>query len=85
MSVHHLDNLVWVWNTNAPRSDAVPYAGFYPGHDVVDILAADVYADAAPRHWRSAASGLVDTVNDEKRDSLAWLISYAKEICHLMI
>lgn len=45
VSVHHLDNLVWVWNTNAPRGDAAPYAGFYPGHDVVDILAADVYAN----------------------------------------
>ena len=45
VSVHHLDNLVWVWNANAPRSDAAPYAGFYPGHDVVDILAADVYAN----------------------------------------
>lgn len=46
---HRLDNLVWVWNANAPRTDpedgdAAPYAGFYPGHDVVDILAADVYA-----------------------------------------
>jgi mannan endo-1,4-beta-mannosidase len=45
VTVHHLDNLVWVWNTNAPRNDAAPYAGFYPGHDVVDILAADVYAN----------------------------------------
>jgi mannan endo-1,4-beta-mannosidase len=42
---HHLDNLVWVWNTNAPRGDAAAYAGFYPGHDVVDVLAADVYAN----------------------------------------
>ena len=45
VSVHHLDNLIWVWNTNAPRADAAAYAGFYPGHDVVDILAADVYAN----------------------------------------
>ncbi len=45
VSVHHLDNLIWVWNANAPRSDAAAYAGFYPGHDVVDILAADVYAN----------------------------------------
>lgn len=44
VSVHHLDNLVWVWNANAPRADAVAYADVYPGHDVVDILAADVYA-----------------------------------------
>jgi mannan endo-1,4-beta-mannosidase len=47
--VHHhgLDNLIWVWNANAPRDipqdQARPYAGFYPGHDMVDVLATDVY------------------------------------------
>ena len=51
VDVHHLDNLLWVWNANAPRKDAAAYAGFYPGHDVVDILAADVYAnDYAQSH-----------------------------------
>jgi mannan endo-1,4-beta-mannosidase len=45
VQVHHLDNLIWVWNANAPREDAAAYSGFYPGHDVVDILAADVYAN----------------------------------------
>lgn len=45
VTVHHLDNLVWVWNANAPRDNAAGYAGFYPGHDVVDILAADVYGN----------------------------------------
>lgn len=43
VTIHHLDNLVWVWNANAPRGNAAGFAGFYPGHDVVDILAADVY------------------------------------------
>lgn len=45
VDVHQLHNLIWVWNANAPRADAAAYAGFYPGHDVVDVLAADVYAD----------------------------------------
>jgi mannan endo-1,4-beta-mannosidase len=44
---HQLDNLVWVWNTNAPRDrkndEAWPYEEFFPGTDVVDVLAADVY------------------------------------------
>lgn len=44
---HHLDNLIWVWNTNAPRDwkddEAYPYELFYPGANYVDILAADVY------------------------------------------
>ena len=44
---HKLNNLIWVWNTNAPRDipgdEAHPYHLFYPGNDKVDILAADVY------------------------------------------
>ena len=44
---HQLNNLVWVWNANAPRDtpgdEAYPYADFYPGNSYVDILAADVY------------------------------------------
>lgn len=44
---HHLDNLLWVWDANAPRDipedEAFAYADFYPGHDVVDVLATDVY------------------------------------------
>jgi mannan endo-1,4-beta-mannosidase len=46
---HGLDNLLWVWNTNAPRDragdEAYDYAGFYPGADYVDVLAADVYGN----------------------------------------
>lgn len=44
---HNLNNLVWVWNANAPRDipedEAYDYKDFYPGHAYVDILATDVY------------------------------------------
>jgi mannan endo-1,4-beta-mannosidase len=44
---HKLNNLLWVWNANAPRDipedEAFSYKDFYPGHDFVDILATDVY------------------------------------------
>jgi mannan endo-1,4-beta-mannosidase len=44
---HGLNNLIWVWNTNAPRDipgdEAWPYEDFFPGIEYVDILAADVY------------------------------------------
>ncbi|GHU14519.1 hypothetical protein FACS189441_4340 [Betaproteobacteria bacterium] len=44
---HKLNNLIWVWDTNAPRNkpgdEAGPYKDFYPGTDYVDILSADVY------------------------------------------
>jgi len=44
---HMLNNLLWVWNTNAPRDipgdEAFAYTDFYPGSEYVDVLAADVY------------------------------------------
>lgn len=44
---HHLDNLIWVWNANAPRQipgdSAMAYDLYYPGNDYVDVLATDVY------------------------------------------
>lgn len=42
--VHELHNLIWVWNANAPRETVLPHAACYPGHDVVDVLATDIYA-----------------------------------------
>ena len=47
VNFHHLNNLIWVWNANAPRDwpkdEAYPYELFYPGAAFVDVLAADVY------------------------------------------
>ncbi len=47
VNYHKLNNLIWVWNANAPRDipkdEAFPYEDFYPGHQYVDILATDVY------------------------------------------
>lgn len=44
---HKLNNLIWVWNANAPRDipkdEAFPYKDFFPGHEYVDVLATDVY------------------------------------------
>lgn len=40
---HKLNNLLWVWNANAPYDKAGPYADYFPGHDCVDVLAADIY------------------------------------------
>jgi mannan endo-1,4-beta-mannosidase len=42
-----LNNLIWVWDANAPRNipgdEAGPYEDFWPGNEYVDVLAADVY------------------------------------------
>ncbi|MGA2693442.1 MAG: glycosyl hydrolase [Opitutaceae bacterium] len=47
VNLHKLDNLIWVWDTNAPRAtpgdEAGAYEDFYPGAQYVDVLAADVY------------------------------------------
>jgi mannan endo-1,4-beta-mannosidase len=44
---HKLNNLIWVWNANAPRDkkgdEAYAYSDYFPGLEYVDILAADVY------------------------------------------
>ena len=49
---HQLNNLIWVWDTNAPRDrpgdEAGPYEDFWPGSAYVDVLAADVYR----RDWK---------------------------------
>jgi mannan endo-1,4-beta-mannosidase len=46
-SHYQLNNLIWVWNANAPRDwekdEAYDYHLFYPGNDYVDVLAADIY------------------------------------------
>ncbi|MFB5677204.1 glycosyl hydrolase [Paenibacillus terreus] len=43
VNVHHLNNLIWVWNPNAPNPYSAPYATVFPGLAKVDILAADIY------------------------------------------
>ena len=47
VNFHGLNNLLWVWNANAPRDipmdEAFSYRLYYPGAPYVDVLAADVY------------------------------------------
>jgi mannan endo-1,4-beta-mannosidase len=41
---HRLDNLVWVWNANAPNGkNAGPCYGYNPGAQCVDILASGIF------------------------------------------
>ncbi len=41
---HRLNNLIWVYGANEVRNNVDPYAVHFPGHDVVDALATDVYS-----------------------------------------
>jgi mannan endo-1,4-beta-mannosidase len=42
---HRLNNLLWVFNANEIRLNVDTYDKYYPGDDVVDILATDVYSN----------------------------------------
>jgi mannan endo-1,4-beta-mannosidase len=44
MNVHHLNNLVWVWNVDQPSTPDRQFVDYFPGQDVVDVLALDDYA-----------------------------------------
>ncbi len=50
VNVHHLDNIVWVWNVNTPGPDAGPIAGYYPGSQYVDVLTIDIYGEFMPEY-----------------------------------
>jgi len=45
VNFHKLNNLIWVYNANEVKSGVDPYETYYPGNDVVDILATDVYSE----------------------------------------
>ena len=45
VNFHGLTNLIWVYNANEVKENVDPYETYYPGDDVVDILATDVYSE----------------------------------------
>lgn len=44
VNFHGINNLIWVFNGNEMREEVKSYKPYYPGDDVVDILATDVYS-----------------------------------------
>jgi mannan endo-1,4-beta-mannosidase len=53
VDVHHLDNLVWVWNVNAPGGNAGPIADYYPGAKYADIVSMDIYGEFKQDYYDS--------------------------------
>lgn len=45
VNFHGLNNLIWVYNTNEFKEGVNPHETHYPGDDVVDIIATDVYSE----------------------------------------
>jgi len=57
---HGLNNLLWVFNANEIREKVDPYPKYYPGGDVVDILATDVYRGGFAREDYEGLLALAD-------------------------
>jgi mannan endo-1,4-beta-mannosidase len=51
--VHHLHNLVWVWNVNAPSANAGPVDQYFPGAAFADVLTMDIYGPFEQAYYDS--------------------------------
>ena len=45
VNVHHLNNLVWVWNVNSPGGNAGSIESYYPGPKFADVVTMDIYGE----------------------------------------
>jgi mannan endo-1,4-beta-mannosidase len=50
VNVHHLNNLVWVWNQNGPAPGSEFY-NFYPGPQYADVVSYDNYSTLDDRYY----------------------------------
>lgn len=51
--VHHLNNLIWVWNINAPSPNAGPIEEYFPGPGYADVLSMDIYGTFKQSYYDS--------------------------------
>ncbi len=51
--VHHLNNLIWVWNVNAPSANAGPVDQYWPGPAYADVVAIDIYGGFEQSYYDS--------------------------------
>jgi mannan endo-1,4-beta-mannosidase len=51
VNVHHLDNLLWVWNANAPGGNAGAIESYYPGAQFADVVTMDIYGDFKQEYY----------------------------------
>ena len=51
--LHHLNNLIWVWNVNSPNTNAGPIEDYFPGAGYADVLSMDIYGPFAQRYYDS--------------------------------
>jgi mannan endo-1,4-beta-mannosidase len=53
VNVHHLDNLLWVWNVNAPGGNAGVIADYFPGAQYADLVSIDIYGEFKQEYYAS--------------------------------
>ncbi len=53
VNLHHLDNIVWVWNVDTPSPNAGAITDYYPGAQYVDIATMDIYGEFSPEYYTS--------------------------------
>ena len=51
VNVHHLDNLVWVWNVNSPSGNAGAVEDYYPGSGFADVVTMDIYGEFQQEYY----------------------------------
>jgi len=56
VNVHHLDNLIWVWNVNAPNPGWPPIADYYPGPQYADVVTMDIYGEFKQEFYSSVVA-----------------------------
>ncbi len=62
--VHHLDNLIWVWNCRLPEG--------WPGDEYVDVVSVDVYHDNdTPTDYKKEYEELIKATSKNKVAALA--------------
>jgi mannan endo-1,4-beta-mannosidase len=55
VNVHHLDNLLWVWNVNAPNGvNAGAIDAYDPGAQFADLVTMDIYGEFKQEYYTSA-------------------------------
>jgi mannan endo-1,4-beta-mannosidase len=55
---HQLKNLIWVWSTDRVSKPGMEHAKFFPGIELVDILALDVYGNDFAQSYYDSLSAL---------------------------
>jgi mannan endo-1,4-beta-mannosidase len=53
VDVHHLNNLVWVWNVNSPGGNAGAIDAYYPGARYADVVTMDIYGKFEQSYYTS--------------------------------